>query len=256
MSLLSFDEYGGVRDIRPIFAGEEKCAPGHSFGPYIRDHFIIHFVLDGRGVLEDKFGTHEIRGGELFVIRPGESTVYTADTSDPWHYMWLAFVGDEAARFDTDRSVYRAPSDFMSRLRAFIERGVISLDAYLSVIYELLHQLFADKEPPPDRLSQIRSYIDYNYMDEISVDGLTSKFGFERSYLYRMFKKKYGVGVKEYIISVRAERAKQFLLSGRTVSETAYLVGYRDEFNFSRAFKKVVGMSPSDYKKREKQQNG
>lgn len=252
MALLSFDNGRQGRDICPIFAGEEKCAPGHSFGPYVRDHFLIHVVLSGRGVLKDKFGTHEISGGELFVIRPGESTVYTADISEPWHYMWLAFVGDEAARFDTDRSVYRAPSEVSSRLYSLIERGVLSTDAYLSVIYELAYKLFGGSEPPPDRLSQIRAYIDYNYMDEVSVDTLTVKFGFERSYLYRMFKKRYGVGVKEYIISVRAEHAKTFLLGGRTVSETAYLVGYRDEFNFSRAFKKAVGISPSEYKKREK----
>ena len=43
-------------------------------------------------------------------------------------------------------------------------------------------------------------------------------------------------------------RAKDFLSAGHTVSETAYLVGFRDEFAFSRAFRKHVGEPPSRYK--------
>ena len=82
------------------------------------------------------------------------------------------------------------------------------------------------------------------------MDKITKMFGFERSYLYRIFKNKFGVGVKEYMLEVRTERAKQFLADGYTVASTAFMVGYRDEFNFSRAFKERVGISPTEYKKR------
>ena len=53
------------------------------------------------------------------------------------------------------------------------------------------------------------------------------------------------IGIKEYITGVRMERAKEFLLGGHSVCDTAFMVGYRDEFNFSKAFKKYYGKAPS-----------
>ena len=85
-------------------------------------------------------------------------------------------------------------------------------------------------------------------MNSISVGALAKEFGYERSSLYRGFVSRYGIGVKEYLTELRMTRAKDFLSAGHTVSETAYLVGYRDEFGFSRAFKKHFGEAPSRYK--------
>ena len=74
---------------------------------------------------------------------------------------------------------------------------------------------------------------------------MAKSFGYERTYLYRIFKKRYGIGIKEYIINVRMDNARQFLADGRSVGETAALTGYKDEFNFSRAYKKHFGIPPS-----------
>ena len=235
--------------ITPLFVGEEVCESEHSFGPFVRYHYIIHICLTGKGVLHDKYGTHKISAGELFIIRPEESTVYTADKAEPWHYVWLAFTGKLAKEFDTGRSVYPCPIEIKRRLPEFIAHSENSAYAYTAMIYELIYHLFSKKQAP-DKLSEIKSYIDYNYMQDINVEKITRLFGFERSYLYRIFKQRYGVGVKEYLIDVRVERAKQFLRDGYPVASTAFMVGYRDEFNFSRAFKERVGISPLEYKKR------
>ena len=42
-------------DIYPLFVGYEKCEPSHSFGPYTRDYYIIHFCISGKGRLYDKY---------------------------------------------------------------------------------------------------------------------------------------------------------------------------------------------------------
>ena len=88
------------KDVIPLFAGEETCENGHSFGPYIREHYLLHFCLSGKGVLQDKSGEHAVKAGEFFIIRPGEVTLYTADEEEPWHYVWFAFRGNITARFD------------------------------------------------------------------------------------------------------------------------------------------------------------
>ena len=248
MKNIILNHIGNNTDLCPIFVGAENCDSGHNFGPFIRDHCIIHLVAEGKGVLQDKYGSHEIGAGELFIIRRGEVTTYTADKKEPWKYLWIAFTGEREKDFDTDRSVYPAPKRILRRLSELVENGEDSHDAYTAILYELTYELFSHKTDSDNRLEKLRAYIDYSYMEEISVDSLSRSFGFERSYLYRAFKKKYGVGVKEYITSVRIERARQFLSDGMTVAKTALLVGYPDEFCFSRAFKSKMGFPPSSLK--------
>ena len=81
-------------------------------------------------------------------------------------------------------------------------------------------------------------------MRPISVSSIAESFGFDRTYLYRAFKSRYGIGIKEYITEVRMRHAKEFLADGMSVGETARLVGYADEFNFSKAYKKHYNKSP------------
>ena len=236
-------------DIIPIFVGHESCPPSHSFGPHIRSCYLLHYCLSGEGVLIDKYGEHKVSAGELFVIRPGEITTYTADTENPWEYVWIGFKGERASVFSTDRSVYRCSPEPFTRMNALADEEVSSSDVYTSILYDIIYRLFGEGEHSTDTLSKIRKYIRYNYMANISAEQTARIFGYERSYLYRIFKRRYGVSIKEYIIKVRMDNARSFLLDGRSVAETAALVGYGDEFNFSRAYKKYFDISPSHTKR-------
>ena len=85
-----------------------------------------------------------------------------------------------------------------------------------------------------------------------TVETLSHDAGLDRRYLSRIFKERYGVALKEYLIGVRMRRAGELLLKGYSVSESAYMVGYADAFNFSKMFRKTVGCSPSEYRKKRK----
>ena len=243
-------------DLTPILAGEEECCGSHSFGPYVRNYYLVHYCLSGGGKLIDKYGEHKIGKGELFIIRPGEQTTYTADKSDPWHYVWLGFVGKLAERFSTDRSVYSCSESPFLRLRELITADEHSPHPYAAVIHGIIHILFGSERYEPNGPSAVRRYIEYNYMRPITVGELSSLFAFERSHLFRIFKSRYGKGVKEYLTDFRISRAKEFLSLGYTVGDTATMVGYPDEFNFSKIFKKHVGISPAEYKKTAKAPQG
>lgn len=73
--------------------GWERCAPLHSFGPHIRNHYLFHYVISGKGVLLANDTRYEIEGGAGFLIPPGEVTTYTADEACPWEYAWIEFDG-------------------------------------------------------------------------------------------------------------------------------------------------------------------
>ena len=78
--------------------GYQRCEPGYTWGPATRDHYLLHFVTEGKGVLKGPCGTLEIPAGGLFFIRPGELCCYVADEETPWEYYWVGFNGTEAHR--------------------------------------------------------------------------------------------------------------------------------------------------------------
>ncbi len=240
---------GGGEDIVPIFAGEHVCVPGHGWGPHVRNHFIVHFCLEGRGVLKRADGEYSVSAGELFIIREGEETTYTADCLDPWHYVWVGFVGKATEIFREGDAVRKAPSFIVKRLCELVNERVNAPFAYTGLIYTLMHELYSTKEHA-DRLGEVEKYIKYNYnMENITVGRLGREFGFERTYLYRIFKERYGCSPKEYIVSVRMEQAKKLICEGYSVQSAAYMVGYKDEFNFSKAYKRFYGTAPAYEKK-------
>ncbi len=237
--------------LAPLFVGVEQCERGHKFGPHVRNCYLIHFCLSGCGTLQDKYGTHRIGAGELFVIRPGEVTVYEADKKTPWEYAWIGFNGTAADPFLSAPSVFAAPDKLHERVAAYVRTGELAPEIYLSLLYELIYKLFQKSEKARSRAGadEICRYIQYNYMKPLQTGELAALFGFERSYLYRLFKQKTGAGVKEYLTAVRMEKACEFLKEGFGVGETAHLVGYADEFNFSRTFKTRFGISPLSFAK-------
>jgi len=242
---------GRLPEIIPLFAGSERCAPSHKFGPAVREHYIIHFVISGKGSFTDCNGTYNLGAGEMFIIKPGDVTVYQADEREPWEYAWLAFAGEGSEQFVNSPSVMNTPEGIDERLHTLVKSDVSAPEMYLSLIYELVYRLLRSNESdttPTDRLRRIHRYIKYNYMLPISVTDLARKFGFDRSYLYRIFKERYGIGIKAYITRVRMSKAVELLDSGYTVAEVASMVGYDDPFNFSKAFKKHFGQPPSSFK--------
>lgn len=245
------DSTANFSDIKPLFMGYEKCYESHSFGPCARDCYLIHFCRSGKGVLHDKYGEHEITQNHIFIIRPSEIISYVADQKEPWEYAWVAFSGPRADIFDCGVSVFRVPADLESRFFDLVLNDVVSPYIYVSVIYELMYLFFSDRVYKYNTISALKRYIKYNYMDNIKIDGLAREFGFERSYLFRMFKERYGVSIKDYLTATRLEKARAFLRDGHSVAETALMVGYGDSFNFSKAYKKHFGISPSKDHSRE-----
>lgn len=124
-------------------------------------------------------------------------------------------------------------------------------DIYISIILEVLYTLYTKTAAEHDKISEVRNYIKDNSIGFMTVNDIAARFGFERSYLHRIFKQRYGISIKKFIIDTKMMRAKVMLEEGNSVLEVAYKVGYSSEFNFSRAFKQYYGISPSELKNKK-----
>lgn len=111
------------------------------------------------------------------------------------------------------------------------------------------------KEEPPEEenrciADEVQEYIDGHYADkQLTVGALAEMFEVSTPWLSRNFKKEKDCGVLEYIGQVRMEHAKELLLSGMSVTDTAEQVGYYSSRPLIRLFTERVGMTPTKYVK-------
>ena len=239
----------GYSDFIPTDVGNEQCNSGHSFGPYIRKYYLIHFVVRGEGTFVNERGSHRIREGNAFLIRPGELTTYTADTSDPWEYVWLGFNGNLSPSFDNIPDVFDYDASILPEINDAISNDRCREALLVSAIFKL-HASIIGGKPLSDYPSRVKSYVNLHYMENVSVSAIADSLGLNRKYLARIFKDKVGVSMQEYLIDKRLQEAVKLLKTGYNVEECAYMVGYSDPFGFSKAFKRKYGIPPSKYCRR------
>jgi len=94
-----------------------------------------------------------------------------------------------------------------------------------------------------------KNYIDQNFDEEINLDLLAHLCFSSKFHLIRVFKRYYGFTPRQYLIRKRIEKARVYLKSGKSVSETCYTTGFGSISSFSNLFRAKTGMSPSAFRR-------
>lgn len=257
------------RLLRLRYAGEEACESGHRYGG-VRDHFLMHYVLEGEGRVRVGGRTASLGKGGLFLFFPGQEHLYRASAERPWRYAWVGFEGSgaeaalEAAGIVAERSVVAAP--YSPELASLLRRAADELavggraaamagDGVLRLILSRLRSVVRGPEAPAslrlsrsDYVSTARRFIEEHFERPIRVGDVVRTVGLDREYLSSLFKEETGTTMKALLTELRMERAKRLLLEGRlTVSQVASSVGYRDYAVFERAFSAAAGLAPRSF---------
>ncbi|MBJ6360970.1 AraC family transcriptional regulator [Paenibacillus sp. GCM10012307] len=260
-----------------LFWGKEACVPGHAVGPGIRDVYKVHFIHQGKGTVRIGDSVSELGPGQAFLIYPQVVTYYEADRDNPWTYSWIGFDGSEVQRL-LERTRLRPeqpvfPMD-LQVMPSLVERMTESLgyegtlDLRLSILLQHFWAALIDEFPasPDNRRTDFKKQDGYihqgleflhaHYSEQISISQLASYMGLDRKYLSVIFKEAVGLPPQQYLLHYRMERASKLLRSSSySVSEVAGSVGYRDALLFSRMFKKVVGLSPKQYREQVQEED-
>ena len=107
-----------------------------------------------------------------------------------------------------------------------------------------------------ERVKPVISYILEHPTENMSLDSIASRFSYNKHYLCRVFKTATGISVGKYIMSVRIQYAATELRRGLSVQESGLAAGYRNNSNFISTFKKVMGISPGQYRQQYRQRFG
>ncbi len=107
------------------------------------------------------------------------------------------------------------------------------------------------KDHDDEMILKVQEFIEKNYANKFTVDELASDHATIRRTLERRFKNSTGNSIGEYLQRVRMEAAKRTLESETaSVNQAMYQVGYNDPKAFREVFKRIVGVSPVEYKKK------
>lgn len=254
--------------------GWERCEPGHSYGPAKRNHYLFHYVISGTGRLmaDDSAGiTHnfDIRGGQGFLIFPGQTNTYMADISAPWEYTWLEFDGlrvkqaIDLSGLSPEKPVYHSRAaidgqkiqDEMLYIVKNREEGPLCLIGHLYLFLDLLSRSAQDSRKTDQNklrdfyIREAIAYVENNYQSDISVEDIADTIGLNRSYFGKIFRNTVGTSPQQFLMNYRMVKATELLQDSHlSVNEIGIAVGYPNQMRFSRAFKNIYGVPPREWR--------
>lgn len=233
--------------------GYEKCQGLHSWGSGVRDHYLIHHIISGKGVYKTPQGEYHLSAGDTFLIYPYTVITYTADKNDPWEYYWAGFT----------RECPVISADFGSELKDSLERiyrlsgnrssDLVKMTGQLYITLGILMERSGSQSRSGSTakgyVTKAKNYIAHNYTLGIGVENATDFVGVSRATLYRAFMEYEGLSPAQYITDFRVNAACRLLEETELpVSAVARSVGYNDSLYFSRIFHKTKGVSPTEYR--------
>jgi len=254
--------------IRIYYCGWEACEPGHFFGPATRAHYLMHFVLSGKGVYQVEGKAYELETGGVFLIKPYELTYYKADDKMPWEYVWVAFDGAEAERllhqYQLSGSGYVCRFQDMEKTREYLFKlcndynkqghNQEALIGWFYLIFStMLRDVFYETGNEAGYYQEAEKYIRHNYGYDINVNEIAGHIGIDRTYLYKIFKKYTGKSPKQYLTFCRLKAAKDMLDNTLlSITEIALSCGFHDSSVFCKNFLKDTKMNPQKYRQRNR----
>lgn len=226
----------------------------------------LHITASGR--------EHTLSPNQYLFLRAGEEHFGHQASSGRLSYLWVHLCGERPFEASADfpcnsKAPYCFPeqgevtssSQVFSLFRQLMDLSLAEqMDSPLMLNYTLsllllevtrelshAHMLPVQKQPPA--VLSICEWIRGNYYKTFTVSELGELFGYQADYLSTLFKKHMGISLIGYTNRLRIEAAKTLLANYHlSIKEAAYSCGFPDEKYFMRVFKKLEGMTPSEYK--------
>ncbi|MCC2685522.1 MAG: AraC family transcriptional regulator [Paenibacillaceae bacterium] len=263
-----------------IWNAGAKRAARSGFGALIRDHYLIMHIMDGHGDLKIGDRAFHVRAGEGFIVPPETVHHYESTGAKPWAYFWFSFHGIKAEHFikkaglSYDQPVYtlEEKTGLFETLRDYVQQGWLHDSRPCSELTKmkvlaLLYQYFAQlveaavlAEQSAGRKKDIQQeqyvkkaiqFIEMNFYKKISIADVAGYVGLNPSYLGQLFKQQIRLSPQLYVCQFRIDKAVQYMNNpAASIKEIARSVGYEDPYLFSRIFRQLKGMPPTQFRKK------
>lgn len=254
-------------DFNVVQYGYRECCPDFRVYYYVCPHYLFHYVYSGKGTFcvkntNGKITSYTLSPNQAFIIYPGQEVWYTSDSDNPFSYRWIEFFGDKSLDFlssahltkETPIYVASEPFECGDILKQITDCGILSPMRLTGLFWMMASALSKGSLKATDNLAVLFNsalkYIHENVTSPTAVEDVARSIGVSRGYLSKIFSKFICQSPKQYITFYHINEAKSLLLgTDMLISEVAENVGYATISDFTRAFTKTVGQSPTEFKK-------
>ncbi|KJY74718.1 AraC family transcriptional regulator [Vibrio nigripulchritudo] len=253
------------------FSGIELLSANYNnfeFAKHWHDELAIGLIEDGAEGLLYRGQNIVVPKNHIVTINPSEIHTGYASCNDGWRYRMFYFDLDtihqlfEHAGRSVDPILDKPVIDDLElfselqQLHLSLEHSSFNLtkDSLLAVVLEKLFTRYgsmsanASAKLKSDKSAlKVREYLLDNWQLNVSLDELEDETQKSRFQLIRAFKASYGITPHQFLLLVKAHKAKQLLAQGNSCVETSLACGFYDQSHFNRNFKRAFGVTPKNY---------
>ena len=249
--------------------GYYKEAKGHKMTRDTHDDHLLMYCLHGKGELHVNNTTSQIVAGDIVLLPKGVSHRYKASKNHPWTIYWVHFSGSDCDSFldylAIEKHNYIISLGVHSRLVTSFEYILecrqtnydtasfinvanmlrqmlshIALIGTVSIRQHAKHQL---------DLELVHSLMEASVHEKLELDTLAKEVNLSKFHFIKKYRELTGSTPVNHFIHLKIKRACDLLdITNKSIKEVSYAIGYEDAYYFSRIFKKVMGISPSQYR--------
>jgi len=233
--------------------------------------FILIYCVEGKGEIRLNETVHPVQADNFFIIPAGMPHAYHSDEQNPWSIYWIHFSGLKSINYSRfacqSMPIERGKTsrindriDLFSEIFRNLDRG-FSIETmeyvnlclpHLLASFTHLSQFRLIKESgEKDPVVQSINFMLESLTRKLKLEEIAAETGLSASHYSRLFINKTGHSPIDYFIQLKIQRACRILdNTGGMIADVAREMGFDDQFYFSRVFRKVMGMSPAEYRKR------
>ncbi len=256
------------------YCNEKRLQEPREFSKIKRSlpHHELIYICSGTGTIKINNRKYSLKKGMLLYICPGEPHSIEIDTKFPSHFLTVHFSytnvnfndGKWKIEKETPRLVrystlelndpYQVEELFQKLVDCWIQK-LPSYEFTAKIMLQQLLLLTSNSLNTTSRnfatslkVEKIIQYMHGNVSGKITVPELSALVSMTPAYMSRTFKDATGYTIIEYFNKLKIDKSKELLIEGnRKVKEVAQELGFADEFYFSRMFKRLEGITPSEF---------
>ncbi len=226
-----------IKTVNTVIDFKEHC---HS------SDFVVTVITDGCAALSKGRITQNIKCNESFIITPYET--HSLTSVNPVSMVTLCVK--KHAVLNLDEASF---NQLINNSLAILSDKCILSDNITNILTDAAIKIYKKYHKttykPTDIYEHSRNCMEENPEKEKSIDELSAEIFTSKYHYIRKFKQKAGLTPHQFQIQNKIRKGQQLLINGFSVTETAYSVGFYDQSHFDKYFRKIVGISPSEYVK-------
>ena len=224
--------------------------------------FILAYAVKGDAGYSVSGNDFSVSEGDILFFNKGQPHSAITSSESPWIYYSVGFNainhdGSAVSCLDIPTVIHTSnPTLYKHMYETLNYEWTAGQPGYKMLCKGIAAEILcaAIREAVPKRkqnsiIEKIKKHIIENYTSDFTIEELSKMAGMSSSHLHKVFKENTGTSIKRYHNTIRISKAKNLLKSGdHSITEVAYSVGYNDIYYFSRYFKKLTGVPPTQFR--------